>query len=129
MTRAAQLSASLDHMGVKLLRSAVVRGRMNDTQIRVQLELEGVEAKGQSLPNRFQRRFLEAPESVESPQALQTAYPFNRLGLGDREELTSELCSLQLPRLIFDVDADPMCRRPRPENAEPAGGKAEPEIR
>ena len=82
---------------------------MNDTQIRAQLELEGVEAKGQSLPNRLQRRFLEAPESEESPQALETARPFNHLGLGYREKLPSELYSLQLPRLILDVDADRMC--------------------
>ena len=28
-----------------------------------------------------------------------------------------------------DVDPDSMCRRPRPEHPESAGGKAEPEIR
>jgi len=43
---------------------------MNDTQIWVQLEFESIEAKGQSLPDGFQRRFLEAPELEEGPQAL-----------------------------------------------------------
>jgi len=86
--------SSLDQVGVKSLRSAVVRGRMNDTRIWVQLELEGVEAKGQSLPDGFQRRFLEAPELEESPQALQTSYPFNSIRLGSRKESPSELCSL-----------------------------------
>ena len=102
---------------------------MNDTQIWVQLEFEGIEAKGQSLPDGFQRRFLEAPELEEGPQALQAAYPFNSIRLDSRKEPTSEFYSLQIPRSIFEVDADPMCRRPRPEKAEPAGGKTEPEIR
>ena len=65
--------SSLDHVGIELLRSAVVRGRMKDTESWVQLEFESVEAKGQPLPDGFQRRFLEAPESVERPQALQPA--------------------------------------------------------
>jgi hypothetical protein len=102
---------------------------MNDTQIWVQLEFEGVEAKGQSLPDGFQGRFLEAPELKESPQALQAAYPFNSIRLGSRKKPMSEFYSLQIPRLIFDVDADPMCRGPRPEKTEPAGGKTKPEIR
>jgi hypothetical protein len=59
-------------VGVEPLRAAVVGRRMHDTQIRVQLEREGIEAKRQSLPDRFQRCFLEAPESVEGPQALRT---------------------------------------------------------
>jgi hypothetical protein len=42
---------SLNQVGVKLFRSAVVRGCMDDVQVRVQLEFEGVEAKGQSFPN------------------------------------------------------------------------------
>ncbi len=82
-------------------RSAVVRGRMNDTQIWVQLEFEGVEAKGQSLPDGFQRRFLEGPELEESPPAFQTAYPFNSIRLGCRKKPMSEFWSLQIPRLIF----------------------------
>jgi len=102
---------------------------MNDTQIWVQFEFKGVEAKGQSLPDGFQRRFLEAPELVENPQALQAACPFNSIRLGDRKKPMSEFYSLQIPRLIFEVDADPMCRRPRPEKTEPAGGKTKPEIR
>ncbi len=97
-------------MGVKLLRSAVLRGRMNDTQIWIQLEFEGVEPKGQSLSDGFQRRFLEAPELEEGPQALQTAYPFDSIRLGSRKKPMSELYSLQIPRLIFEVDADPMRR-------------------
>ena len=55
---------------------------MNDAQIWVQLEFEGVKAKGQSLPNGFQRRFLEAPELEENPQALQAVYPLNSIRLG-----------------------------------------------
>jgi len=43
---------------------------MNDAQIWVQFEFEGVKAKGQSLPDGFQRRFLETPKLEESPQAL-----------------------------------------------------------
>ena len=102
--------SSLDHMGVKLLRSAVLRGRMNDTQNWIQLEFEGVEAKGQSLPDGFQRRFLEAPELEESSQVRKTACPFNSIRLGYRKKLLSEFCSLQISCLIFEVDADPMCR-------------------
>ncbi len=102
---------------------------MNDTRMWVQLELEGVEAKGQSLPDGFQRRFLEAPELEESPQALQTLYPFNSIRLGSRKEPTSEICGLEILRSIFEVDADPMRRRPRSEKAEPAGGETETEIR
>jgi len=45
--------SSLDHVGVESLRPAVVRRRMNDTQIWVQLEFEGVEAKGQRVPGEF----------------------------------------------------------------------------
>ena len=55
---------------------------MNDTRIWVQHEFEGVKAKGQAFPDGFQRRFLEAPELEESPQALQAAYPFNSIRLG-----------------------------------------------
>jgi hypothetical protein len=40
----------------------------------------------------------------------------------------SEFCCLQIPHVIFEVDADPMCRRPCPDKAEPAGGKAKPDI-
>jgi hypothetical protein len=86
----ATIVSSLDHVGVKLLWPAVVRGRMNDTQIWVQLEFESIEAKGQSLPDGFQRRFLEAPELEESPQALQTVYPFNSICLGSRKKPMSE---------------------------------------
>ena len=42
---------------------------MNDTQIWGQLEFERVEAEGQSLSYGFERRFLEALELEESPQA------------------------------------------------------------
>ena len=119
----------LDHVGHKLLRTAVVRGRMNDTQIWGQLEFEGVEAKGQSLPDGFERRFLEAPELEKSPQALQTACPFNSIRLGCPKLLLSEFYSLKVPRMIFDIDADSVRRRPGSEKTEPAGGKTEPEIR
>ena len=102
---------------------------MNDTQNWVQLEFEGVEAKGQPLPDGCQCRFLEAPELEERPRTLQTVNTFDSLGLGYREECPSKLRRFQIPRLIFEVDADPMCRRPRPEKTEPAGGETEPEIR
>ena len=82
---------------------------MNDTQPWVQLELEGVEAKGQSLPDGFQRCFLECPELEEGPQALQTVYPIDSIRLGSRKKLMSEFRSLQIPRVIFEVDADPVC--------------------
>jgi hypothetical protein len=101
---------------------------MNDTQIWGQLEFERVEAEGQSLSYGFQRRFLEAPELEESPQARQTAYSFNGLCLGLRKVPLREFCRLHVPRLIFEVDTDPVYRRPRPEKTEPAGGKTKPEI-
>ena len=41
----------------------------------------------------------------------------------------SEFCGVQIPRSIFEVDANPMGQRPGPEESEPAGGKAEPDIR
>ena len=102
---------------------------MTQGQLGFQLELEGVEAKGQSLPDGFQRRFLQAPQLEESSPALQAAYLFNSSCFSFRKEPTSKFYSLQIPRLIFEVDADTMCRRPRPEKTEPAGGKTEPEIR
>jgi len=101
-------------MGVKLHRSAVIRGRVNNTQIWVQIEFEGIEAKGQPLSDGFQRRFLETPELEENPQALQAVYSFNGIRLGSREKPLSEFYSLQIPSLIFDVYTDPMSRRPRP---------------
>ena len=85
---------------------------MNDTQVWVQLELEGVEAKGQSLPDGFQRSFLEAPELKESPQALQAACPLNSIRFGSRKKPPGEFCSLEVLRLVFEIDADRMCRRP-----------------
>jgi hypothetical protein len=30
--------------------------------------------------------------------------------------------------LIFEVNTDPVCRRPRAEKTEPAGGKTKPDI-
>ena len=101
-------------MGAELLRSAVVTGCLNNADLGYQLEFEGVEAKGQSLSDGLQRRFLECPELEKSPVARQTTRSFNSLGLGYRKELLSELGSLQVPLLIFDVDTDPMRRRPRP---------------
>jgi hypothetical protein len=55
---------------------------MNHTNFWVQLELEGVETEGQPLPDRFQRRFLEAPESKEPPEALGAVDARNSLRLG-----------------------------------------------
>ena len=102
---------------------------MNDTQPWVQLELEGLEAVRQTLPDGLQRCFFEAPEPIEGPQALQPADFLDSLGLGYRKELPSELSCLQVPRSIFEVDADRMRQRPGAEKTEPAGGEAEPEIR
>jgi len=118
----------LNQVGIKPLRSAVVSGRMNDTWIWGQLEFECVEAEGQPLSYGFQRRFLEAPVLEESPLARQAAYPFNSLRLCLRKLPSGEFCRLQVPRSIFEVDTDPVCRRPRPEKTEPAGGKTKPEI-
>ena len=95
---------ALDHRGCESVRSADERRRMNDSKIRVQLEFEGVEAEGQSLPDRFQRRFFEAPESVEGLQALGVTSRCDRPGLCGREEPPGELYSLELPRVIFEVD-------------------------
>ena len=83
---------------------------MNDAQIWVQFEFEGVKAKGQSLPDGFQRRFLETPELEESPQALKPSYPFNSIRFGSRKIPMGQFYSLQIPRLILDIDADPMYR-------------------
>ena len=118
----------LNYVGVILPRFAIARRGMYKARTWVQLEFEGVEAKGQSFPYGFQRRFLETPELKESPLALHTIQPFNSTSLCYRKKITSEFCSLQIYRLIFEVDADPMCRRPRPEKTETAGGKAKPEI-
>ncbi len=119
----------LDQVGIKPLRSAVVSGCMNDTWIWGKLEFECVEAEGQPLSYGFQSRFLMAPVLEESPLAWQAAYPFNNLCLGLRKVPSSELYRLQVPRTIFEVDADPVCRRPSPEKTKPAGGKTKPEIR
>ena len=119
----------LDHVGIELLRSAVVRGRMSDTQSRAQLEFEGIEAKGQSLPDGLQRCFLEGPELIEDPKPIRSGGGLHSLDLGYRKELLREFRSLQVLGVIFDVDADCMCRRPRPEDTEPAGGETEAEIR
>jgi hypothetical protein len=107
----------------------MVRGRMNDTDFWVQLEFKGLEAIGQSLPDGFQGRFLQASELEESPKALRALRPINSIRLGSRKKPMSEFYSLQVPRLIFQVDADPMGRRPCPEKAEPAGRKTKPEFR
>jgi len=111
------------------LRSAVVGRRTDDPRRGVQLELEGIEAEGQSLADGLQRRLLQAPELVEGAQAIGTARPFDLVGLGRREESPSELLGLQIPRLVFEIDTDPMRRRPCPEQAGPAGREAEPEVR
>jgi hypothetical protein len=63
---------------------------MNDPQIGFQLEFEGVEAKGQSLSDGFQRSFLETPQLEESRQLGKTGRPFNGPGLGDRKKLLSD---------------------------------------
>ena len=119
----------LDHMSVKLLRSAVVRWRVNDMRIRSEPEFEGVEAIRQALPDGFQRRFLEAPELAKCPLLFQTADLVDRIRLGDREKPMREVTSRKIARLVFEIDADTMCRRPRAEETEPAGGKTKPEIR
>ncbi len=102
---------------------------MNDAQTRDQFELESVKAKGQSLPNGFQSSFFEAPELEKSLVTCLTAVPFNSFGLCFRKKQMSEFCRLQLPRLIFNVDTDPMCRRLGPDKTETAGGETKPNIR
>ena len=81
---------------------------MNDTQVWFQLELEGIQAKGQSLSDGFQCCFLESPELKENPQPLKTACPLNGICLGSRKKLPSEFCSLDLPGFVFEVDTNLM---------------------
>lgn len=120
--------SSPDNLGMKSPRPAIVRGRMNDTQIRGQFEFERIQAEGQSLSNGFQRCLLEAPKLTRSPQARQAAYRANSPRLGFRKELSSKFYRLQVPGIIFEVYTDPVCRGPRAKEAEPAGGEAKPDI-
>ncbi len=111
---------SRDSVGSKSLRSAVAIWCMNDTQIWSQLELERVEAEGQSLSNGFQRRFLQAPELKECSRARRTSGRNNEPRLGPREELVSEFYHFQVPCSIFNVDTNSVYRRPRREKTDPA---------
>ena len=103
-------ACSLNHVGDKLRRSTAVTRRMNDTQSRCQIEGKGVKAKGQSLTDRFQGRFLQAPELKKGSSAYRAIGFFDGRGLKFRKIPVSEVCSLQVGRSILKVDTDPMCR-------------------
>lgn len=92
---------SLNYVGAKVRRSAVIRGRVNDARIWIQLEFEGVEAKGQSFPDGFQCGFLEIPKLEKSPLAFQTCSPFDSIRLGSRKKPMRDFHGLHSPRLIF----------------------------
>ena len=66
---------------------------------------------------------------LENSQARQTSYRSNSLRLSLRKELLSEFYRLQVPRLIFEVNTDLVCRRPRAEKTRPAGRKTKRDIR
>ena len=82
MARAAQLPAVINRVGAKSLRATVSSWRIDDADARVQLELERVEAEGQSLSDGFQGCFLERPELEEGSHAGPLAGAFNGLCLG-----------------------------------------------
>ena len=90
--------------------TAAISRSVNDAQSSIKLELERVEAEWQSLADRFQRSFLKAPKLEEHSRGT---FLFDRSCLRSGEVHLSEFDRFDDSGLIFQIDAEPVRRRPR----------------